>query len=155
MLDMAGIIRNLASRPTHVSELVQADEPIYIGYCDASRPKTPCTDCMAGPMAQGSHQRHHFRRQPTRDNHQFRSGNGGRSLAGSSSGGSPWPGDGGCSPCHRLRQLTCRRLDQTNGHTQHKPDCLSAFTRLCHAPKGDPVPPTNSISCRRHPQYPC
>jgi hypothetical protein len=36
MLDMAGIIRNLASRPTHVSELVQADEPDYIGYCDAS-----------------------------------------------------------------------------------------------------------------------
>jgi hypothetical protein len=36
MLDMAGLIRNLASRPTHVSELVQAEQPDYIGYCDAS-----------------------------------------------------------------------------------------------------------------------
>jgi hypothetical protein len=36
LLDMATVIRNLASRPTHVSELVQADSPDYIGYCDAS-----------------------------------------------------------------------------------------------------------------------
>jgi hypothetical protein len=36
LLDIAYVIRNLASRPTHVNELVQADEPDYIGYCDAS-----------------------------------------------------------------------------------------------------------------------
>ncbi len=35
LLDMAGVIRDLASRPTHVSELVQG--PLdYVGYCDAS-----------------------------------------------------------------------------------------------------------------------
>jgi hypothetical protein len=34
-LDMAAVICNLASRPTHVSELVQK-ELDYIGYCDAS-----------------------------------------------------------------------------------------------------------------------
>jgi hypothetical protein len=36
LLDIACVIRDLASRPTHVSELVQAEEPDYIGYCDAS-----------------------------------------------------------------------------------------------------------------------
>ena len=36
LLDMTNVVRNLASRPTHVNELVQADNPDYIGYCDAS-----------------------------------------------------------------------------------------------------------------------
>jgi hypothetical protein len=36
LLDIACVIRNLASRPTHVSELVQSENPDYIGYCDAS-----------------------------------------------------------------------------------------------------------------------
>jgi hypothetical protein len=35
LLDMAGIICNLVSHPTHMSELVQAGYPDYIGYCDA------------------------------------------------------------------------------------------------------------------------
>jgi hypothetical protein len=35
LLDIAAVIRELASRPTHVSELVQK-ELNYIGYCDAS-----------------------------------------------------------------------------------------------------------------------
>jgi hypothetical protein len=35
LLDMAAVIRDLASRPTHVNELVQK-ELNYIGYCDAS-----------------------------------------------------------------------------------------------------------------------
>jgi hypothetical protein len=36
LLNMTGIICNLASCPTHISELVQADDPDYIGFCDAS-----------------------------------------------------------------------------------------------------------------------
>jgi hypothetical protein len=36
LLDMGHALRNLASRPTYVSELVQSDHPDYIGYCDAS-----------------------------------------------------------------------------------------------------------------------
>jgi hypothetical protein len=36
LLDMCHVLRNLASRPTHVSKLVQSNQPDYIGYCDAS-----------------------------------------------------------------------------------------------------------------------
>jgi hypothetical protein len=36
LLNMGHALRNLTSRPTHVSELVQSDHPDYIGYCDAS-----------------------------------------------------------------------------------------------------------------------
>jgi hypothetical protein len=35
IIDIATVIRDLASRPTHVSELVQKDLD-YVGYCDAS-----------------------------------------------------------------------------------------------------------------------
>jgi hypothetical protein len=36
LLYMAGVIRNLASWPTHVCELVQANKPDYVGNYDAS-----------------------------------------------------------------------------------------------------------------------
>jgi hypothetical protein len=35
LIDIVAVIRNLASRPTHVSELVQGNLA-HIGYCDAS-----------------------------------------------------------------------------------------------------------------------
>jgi hypothetical protein len=36
LIDIVCVICNLASQPTHVSKLFQADDPAYIGYCDAS-----------------------------------------------------------------------------------------------------------------------
>jgi hypothetical protein len=36
LLDMGHVLCNLASRPTHVSKLIQSDHPDYVGYCDAS-----------------------------------------------------------------------------------------------------------------------
>jgi hypothetical protein len=115
LLDIANVIHNLASWPTHVSKLVQTNNPrlyrllqsqwIWRRWHVVCGPKEVRPDCLAHSVAHRDHRCLGFQQKPNGRHHQLRLGNGRHGTAQSGPQKPPWQCHGSRAPCDWMQQL--------------------------------------------------